>query len=85
MVKWVFLSVGHQKHGLHLTLFKNTFFFFFLYNGFIDKALKSRKRKITVPILLHGKSERVLVPVSQSSQVLYCLPASHAVALQVLS
>ena len=85
MIKWVFLSIGHQKYGLYLTLFKNTFFFFFLYNGFIDKALKSRKRKITVTILLHGKSERVLLPVSILSQVLYRLPPSHAVALWVLS
>lgn len=64
--------------------FKSTFFFFFLKNGFVDKALKSGERKITVTILLHGKSESVLLPVSGLSQVLYCLPPGHAVALRVL-
>jgi len=77
--------VGHQKHGLYLTWFKNTFFFFLLYNGFIDQVLESGKGEVTVPVLLHGKAERVLSPVPSLSQVLDRFPPSHAVALWVLS
>lgn len=64
---------------------KNTFFFFFLYNGIIDKVLKSREREVAVPILLHGQSEGEQFLVPSLSQVLYGLPPSHAVALWVLS
>lgn len=86
MIKQVSLRIGSSKQGLlYPTLFKNTFFIFLLLNGFIDKVLKPRKRKVTVTIVLQGKSERVLLLVSGLSQVLYRFPASHAVALRVLS